>query len=292
MELRHLRYFAAIAKHLSFTRAAKELRVAQPALSRQLRQLEDELGVKLLERNQRSVALTIAGQAFLDEAQKVLRQSDEAVRVAKTSTHEPSAHLDLGYIWGLFHTITPAALAGLRQKWPDVTVNLFDMNAEEQRAALAAGKIDAGFIGFEQDTEGSGLARHRIGKSEFMLVLPDDHPLVAHDCVSLADLSRELFIAVSERTYPSAASCASDICLEGGFRPRILQAAERGYTVLALVAARCGVALLPASLAAMPHTGVEFRPLVQRPARELYIAWHRDRSSPLLEALLAELPRG
>lgn len=289
MELRHLRYFAAVANHLSFTRAARELRVAQPALSRQIRQLEDEVGVRLLERNQRSVALTQAGRAFLDEARKLLRQSDEAIRVAKNSASVPSGHLDVGYVWGLFHTLAPTALARLRQKYGEVSLNLFDMNAQEQRAALASGKIDAGFIGFEQDAHGTGFANRRIGSIEFMLVLPDDHSMASAPAVSLEALASEFFIAVSETTYPSAAHCASDICAEAGFRPRVLQAAERGYTVLGLVAARCGVALLPASLSALPHPGVVFRSLVQRPNRGLYMAWRSNHTSPVLECLLAEL---
>jgi DNA-binding transcriptional LysR family regulator len=289
MELRHLRYFAAVAKHLNFTRAAEDLHVAQPALSRQIRQLEDEMGVRLFERNQRTVTLTQAGRAFLQEAHKVLRQSEEAVRVARSSEQNAAVHLNLGYIWGLFHTITPAALSGLRQKCPNVSVNLFDMNAHEQRAALVSGTLDAGFIGFEKDAEDEHLARRRIAKCEFMLVLPSDHALAHRDVISLSKLSHEFFISVSEATYPSTARCASDICEEAGFRPRILQAAERGYTILALVAARCGVALLPASLAAMPHTGVVFRSIVPSPSRDLYVAWHKEKASPLLESLLTEL---
>lgn len=289
MELRHLRYFAAVANHLSFTRAARELRIAQPALSRQVRQLEDEVGVRLLERTQRSVALTQAGRAFLEQAHKLLRQSDEAVRIAKSSAATPSGHLDVGYVWGLFHTLAPTALARLRQRYAEVSLNLFDMNAQEQRAALLSSKIDAGFIGFEADADSNGLAKRCIGHIEFMLVLPDDHPMAHAPRLSLESLASEFFIAVSETTYPSAAHCASDICADAGFRPRILQAAERGYTVLGLVAARCGVALLPASLADMPHPGVVFRSLLQKPTRGLYMAWRSDRTSPLLETLLADL---
>jgi DNA-binding transcriptional LysR family regulator len=288
MELRHLRYFVAVAKNLSFTRAAADLRVAQPALSRQIRQLEDELGVRLLDRDRRSVSLTDAGRVFVDEAEKILRQSDDAVRAAKASRTTAAGHMNLGYVWGLFHTIAPAALAGLRLRQPGATVNLFDMTAAEQRRALADGAIDAGFIGFAEDARGKGLSGRKIGESELMLVLPADHPAARRNNVELKSLEQELFIAISETTYPSAAHCLDEACADAGFRPRTLQAAERGYTVLGLVAARCGVALLPESLRAMPHAGVVFRHLVQRPKRDLYVAWNRGRASPLLDGLLAQ----
>src|SRR5438876_130356 len=114
MELRHLRYFAAVAEKLSFTKAAQKLRVAQPALSRQIRQLEEELGVKLLERNRRQVALTEPGTAFLAEARAILQQSEQAVRLAQATSQSSRGVLTLGYVWGLFHSFVPALLAEFR----------------------------------------------------------------------------------------------------------------------------------------------------------------------------------
>src|SRR5512146_2362069 len=111
MELRHLRYFVAVADELNFTRAAQRLRVAQPALSRQIRQLEEELGVQLLERNQRRVGLTQAGRAFLEEAKGLLQQSEAAIRRAKTAGESGRGELRLAYVWGLFHSLVPALLA-------------------------------------------------------------------------------------------------------------------------------------------------------------------------------------
>src|SRR3954467_8205862 len=116
MELRHLRYFAAVADELNFTKAASKLHVAQPALSRQIRQLEAELGVKLLERNRRGVQLTAAGTAFWAEASALLKQSEQAVRVARQTDRAAGAQLNLGYIWSLFHSLVPPVLEQFRRQ--------------------------------------------------------------------------------------------------------------------------------------------------------------------------------
>src|SRR6185503_16126900 len=129
MELRHLRYFVALAQELNFTKAARKLRVAQPALSRQIRQLEDEVGVTLLERNQRGARLTGAGRAFLTEASSILEQSEQAVRVAQNSGTSGRGLLNVGYVWGLFHSLAPATVARFRAQFPNIAVNLFDLTA-------------------------------------------------------------------------------------------------------------------------------------------------------------------
>ncbi len=126
MELRHLRYFVAVAQELNFTKAARKLRVAQPALSRQIRQLEDEVGVALLERNRRGTRLTEAGRAFLAEAGSILDRSEQAVRVAQNPGTSGRGLLNVGYVWGLFHSLAPATVARFRARFPDVAVNLFE----------------------------------------------------------------------------------------------------------------------------------------------------------------------
>src|SRR5215475_9698544 len=143
MELRHLRYFTAVAGELNFTRAAQKLHVAQPALSRQIRQLEDELGVKLLERNHHGVRLTETGKAFWLEAAALLKQSEQAVRVARGTNQPTGGHLNLGYIWGLFHSVVPEVLERFRRISPETAVHLFDLSPQQQREALTDGRLDA-----------------------------------------------------------------------------------------------------------------------------------------------------
>ena len=287
MELRQLRYFVAVARELHFTKAAEKLHLAQPALSRQIHQLEDELGVRLFERNSRATRLTDAGAVFFAEAQALLAQSDQAIRVAQATEKSGRAHLNVGYVWGLFHSLVPRALARFRQALPHVSVHLFDMTATQQAEALTAGHLDVGFIGFTDEPDGAALAKRRVGACKFVAVLPNLHPLAAKQKISLAALAEDFFIVISKDNYPGAARFVAEACERAGFRPRILQTAERGHTILSLVAGNCGVALLPAPLEALPHPGVVFRPLTKSPKADLFLAWVATRRSRLIDALVA-----
>ena len=287
MELRHLRYFVAVASELNFTRAAQKLRVAQPALSRQIRQLEDELGVRLLERNHHAVRLTDAGKAFRTEAAALLKQSEQAVRVARQSNEPGAAQLNIGYIWGLFHSIVPEIVARYRERAPQTAVNLFDLSPQQQTAALKDGRLDAGFIGFEPDT--AGFQRRKVGSCRFVAVLPKNHAAGRKSTVRLASLADEFFLGISDETYPTASRYVTQACEQAGFRPRFVQMVERGYSILGLVAAKCGVALVPESLKAMPHPGVVFRPVTDPLTADLYLAWRSDEVAVWLAGFLEVL---
>lgn len=287
MEFRQLRYFATVARELNFTRAAEKLRVAQPALSRQIRQLEDELGVRLFERDKRSVRLTGSGEAFLGEADAILKQSERAMLLARSN----KGALRLGYVWGLFHTIAPETIQRLRQRLPDLAVNLFDLSAAQQSRALATGKLDAGFIGFAFEADSARLAKRIVGKTEFVAALPDNHPLVRQRKLDLRRLEREVFLTISDEHFPGASRIISDACAAAGFKARTLQTPERGHTILGLVAAGCGLALLPETLSALPHAGVSFRRLTQEVSADLFLAWRAELDPEILDALLAAASR-
>jgi len=290
VELRHLRYFVAVADGLNFTKAAQHLRVAQPALSRQIQQLEEEVGVRLFERNRRSVSLTEPGKAFLKEARSILEQSAEAIRAAQEQGRVIRGKLALGYVWGLFHSQVPMLLARFRQEYPDVTVDLLDLTATQQATALQEGRLDAGFIGFAHEADLASLAKRQVGSSSFVVALRATHPAARKKQVPLKALSQELFIAISSDSYPGAWKHVTEACERAGFRPRTLQAGERGFTILGLVASDCGVAILPESLRALPHPGIIFRPLVDPPKGDLFIAWNPNRPSTLRDAFLKGLP--
>ena len=286
MELRHLRYFVAVAAGLNFTKAAQKLRVAQPALSRQVRQLEDELGVRLLERSSRGVQLTEAGKAFLTEAGALLEQSEKAIRVAQQSGKPEASHLNLGYIWGLFHSVAPQVLARFRLRCPTTTVHLFDLSAPQQAEALNQGRLDAGLIGFADEAEAAGLEKLKVGACAFLAALPASHPAARKSRVSLPSLADDFFLGISELTYPGASRHVMEACAQAGFRPKILQMVERGYSILGLVASSCGVALLPESLKSLPHLGVVFRPLTAPPVADLFVAWRKAKPSAELAEFL------
>jgi DNA-binding transcriptional LysR family regulator len=288
VELRHLRYFVGVAEALNFTRAAEKLRVAQPSLSRQIRQLEEEIGVSLLERDRRKVGLTDAGRAFLEEARGILERGEEAIRAARHANGAPAV-LNLGYVWGLFHSVIPVVVGNFRRAAPEVAVHLFDYTAMQQAEALTNGRLDVGFIGFAQEADAAGLARRKIGECVFMLALAREHPAARRRVIDLRSLARERFFAISDQTYPGAATIVASVCRKAGFRPRIVQAAERGHTLLALVAGNCGMALVPESLSALPHAGVVFRPLRQPPRGDVFVAWNTARRSVTRERFMGTL---
>jgi DNA-binding transcriptional LysR family regulator len=286
MELRQLRYFVAVAEELNFTKAAQKLRVAQPALSRQIRQLEEEMGVELFERGRTGARLTKGGRAFLPEARAVLNQTAKAVRAAQTSSEAEALTLNVGYAWGLFHSLVPTAISRFHDGHRDVAINLFDMTAPQQSAALLEGRLDAGFIGFARDADAPGLARRQIGPCTFLLALPSAHWAARKRTVDLCTLAKEFFCVISDQNFPGCAACALEACAEAGFRPRVLQTAARGNTMLGLVSGNRAVGLVPAPLADLPHPGVIFKPLSRPYQSELYVVWDGHRTAPVRDAFL------
>lgn len=289
MELRHLRYFAAVAEELNFTRAAQRLRVAQPALSRQIRQLEDELGVTLPDRGRRGVQLTKPSRAFLAEAQALLRQSEEAIRVARKTDGAERSQLNLGYIWGLFHSLAPPVLERFRGRFPATAIHLFDLAPMEQARAIVEGRLDAGFIGFAHEANCAGLSKRKVGSCEFVAALPKTHRAASQQAVQLSSLAGDFFLGISAETFPGASRDVAEACARAGFRPKILQMVERGHAILGLVAGNCGVALLPESLKALPHPGIIFRSLADPPVADLYLAWRAKSTPPVVKEFLASL---
>jgi DNA-binding transcriptional LysR family regulator len=287
MELRQLRYFATVARELNFTRAAAKLHVAQPALSRQVKQLEEELGVSLLARNKRGVELTPHGISFLPEAEQILQQSERALERARGNG---SGSLNVGYVWGLFHSTVPKILRRFRTLEPNIAVHLFDISAAEQGKALAHGRLDAGFIGLAFEAEEAGLAKQRVGATQFVLALPKRHPCARHRAVGLKALEGEVFLLISEEHFPGAARVMREACSSAGFKPRTLEV-ERGHTILGMVGAGCGVALLPEALRALPHSNIVFRPLAKPIAADLFLAWRPGFDGAARRSLLASVER-
>ena len=168
--------------------------------------------------------------------------------------------------------MTPV-LERFRRHFPKTAVLLFDLTALAQARALLEDQIDAGFIGFAHEVNSAGLSKRKVGACTFVAALPKNHPAARKPMVQLASLADDFFLGISTETFPGASRHVTDACARAGFRPRILQMVERGYTILGLVAGNCGVALLPESLQALPHPGIIFRPLADPPVADLFLAW-------------------
>src|SRR5689334_19886393 len=212
MELRHLRYFVATGEVLNFTRAAERLHLSQPSLTRQIKDLENELGVQLLDRTKQRVTLTAEGRSFLADAKRVLSLSTEIVEAVRRRSREQTAVLNLGYVANLFYDRLPATLAAFQCAFPRVAVNLFDMNCGNQIRALHDGKLDLGFVGQRETVREAGLQYRSVAAYKTVAALPKQTDLVAKPVIKLKELAPMFFIAISENSYPGYRRWLTETC--------------------------------------------------------------------------------
>ena len=283
MELRHLRYFVAVAEDLSFTKAAQKLRLAQPSLTRQVRNLEDEIGVRLLDRANNRVALTEEGRRFLFDSNKILAMCAESVAAVQRMNRGESTQLNIGYVANIHYGLLPATLGAFRKLCPRVALNLFDMSSAEQFEALDGRRIDLGFVGLRPARPGGDLLSACVAHDAMFVALPALHPLANKPKVKLTDLAMQFFIGMSARTHPGAREWLLDVCQGAGFSGKILQEADGEPTAIKFVADGLGVAFIPEQVTGMPHEGVTFRPLSPPLLRESTIAWRADNPSKPLK---------
>jgi DNA-binding transcriptional LysR family regulator len=287
MELRHLRYFVAVAEELHFGRAAARVRIAQPPLSQQIRQLERELGVVLFTRTKRRVELTPAGGAFLEEARRVLAQAERAMRTAQRADRGEIGHLAIGYVPSADLDILPRVLRVWGARFPHVEIELHALLPAAQIEALRNGRIQVGFVRLPVD-EG-GLVVESIQREPLLAALPQRHRLARTARVRLADLAAETMILFPRHVAPGYYDLFISACRRAGFTPRTLHPGSM-QTNLALVSAGLGVTLMPASIRSLRRAGVVYRALAPPvPHVELAVAYRRDERSAVLPAFLQVL---
>ncbi len=279
MELRHLRYFVAVAEELSFTKAAQKLRLAQPSLTRQVRNLEDEIGVRLLDRTNNRVALTNEGRLFLFDSKKLLALSAASVAAVQRLKHTGSAQLNIGYVANVHYGLLPATLGAFRKLCPQVALNLFDMCSGEQFEALHSHKIDLGFVGLGPANAIPGFHTACVSQDTMFVALPVEHPLTTRKKIRLADLAGQFFIGMAPRTHPGARDWLLELCRKAGFSAKILQEADDEPTAMRFVADGLGVTLVPGQVTNLSHDGVAFRQLSPALHRASTIAWRADNPS-------------
>lgn len=295
MELRHLRYFVAVADELNFTRAAQKLRVAQPSLTRQIHNLEDELGVRLLDRRKGRVSLTEEGRSFLLDARRLVALSLESVQAVQRFSRGESGQLNLGYLFKFNFELLPATLAAFYQACPTIAVNLFDMSPAEQLRALEARKIDLGFVGLRPRDASQTMAAltwECVARHNVVVVLPARHPLAKKRTILMRELKAFFFVALSEQTHPGSHDWLCGLCEEAGFTPRILQDVELEAGIMTFVAEGLGVTLAREQIKNLPHPGVVFRPLALAAKADYWIAWHSANRSKALAQYIEIVKRG
>jgi len=288
MELRHLRYFVAVAETASLTLAAKtKLHTSQPSLSRQIRDLEEEVGVQLLTRRARGIELTAAGQAFLDHARAVLSQADAAGEAARRVAHPTKPCFTMGFLTGHELTWMPEALRILRDELPNIDVMISSQYSPLLAEGLSKGKIDAAFLRREKGLP--DLAFQLLVKEPLMVVLPSDHRLAALKSIDAKDLAGEIFVTVS-KTAPVLRLVIDRYFKRSGIDITPAHEADHLAMGMALIASTGGVGLLPAYAQNFLPSSVTSRPLKgDAPTVDLVLGYKKSNQSPALKLLLSSL---
>jgi DNA-binding transcriptional LysR family regulator len=286
MELRHLRYFVAVAEEMHFGRAAQRLHIVQPALSKQISALERELGVRLFSRTKRTVAFTPAGAAFYNEARDVLRRVERASELTKLTAAGALGTLEIGFVSPVIWSVLQPILRRQREAFPGLHLHLHELHTIPQLRLLREGRLSAGFVrapGPDEVLEFKPVCHEAI-----VVALPEDHRLAHEERVDLAELAHERFILVSRSTAPAFFDDCVNLCLSYGFSPAVVEEGNTPAALYGMVAAGLGVSLGPESAGRVPWRGVTFK----RPTRdpvvvEFSVAYRRGDTSPTLAGFLA-----
>jgi DNA-binding transcriptional LysR family regulator len=281
MELRHIRYFVAVAEELHFGRAADRLHISQPPLSQQIQNLERELGVELLKRTKHSVQMTEAGRVFLEEARHVLGDAAHAMEAAKRAGRTDSGRLSVGFGPSPEGGLLKRVLAVFLGRYSDVHLELHSLYTQEQVDALTRREIQVAFPLLPIPHR--GLIVEPITIEPLVVALPSGHPLAELDPLPLARLKEESFIFFTRAVAPSYYDLVIAACRKAGFAPRVTHEESHVYPVLALVAARLGVAVLPEPASTSRKEGVVYRAIAPpTPTVEMGLAYRRDDPSKIL----------
>lgn len=291
MELRHLRYFIAVAEELNFTRAATRLHIGQPPLSMQIRDLEEEIGVRLFERGPRRVALSTAGERFLLHARRILDGVEEAVAEARRAARGELGELRVGFTSSLpFTDLLPDALNAYRRRFPQVRLQLREMFTPEQFQSLVRGELDVGFVRLQAGTPPAGIVLREVARNPLRLVVNAAHRLAGAAQVRLAELAGEDFISFPADVGTDLPGVLRALCRQAGFEPRIVQTAREATTQIGLVAAGLGVAVLPAPLESVRIARVRYLALAEPEAQfRLALAIREGEPVPTLGGFLEVL---
>ena len=283
-ELRLLRYFVAVAEELHFGRAATRLHIAQPSLSRAVRELERELGAELLTRTKRSVRLTEAGRALLQEAPRALEEVERACELARGAARGEAGQLRLGFLPSANVALLPALVRESRKASPHLLLRLHELFDDPQLAALSARRLDLGILRAPRPDD--ELVFEPLLREHLSLAVARDHRLASRRRVSYGDLRHEDLITWPRSMAAQTYDGVIEACRTAGFSPHVIQEADSSQTIIGLVAAGVGVAVLASSYGARSGEDVVFVPITGSQST-LYLAWRSDDASTARDNLIA-----
>lgn len=288
IELRHLRYFLAVAEELHFGRAAKRLHISQPPLSQNIRHIEEGMGTKLFERNSKQVRLTPAGQALLPLARGILGQTQEAVHLVRDAGRGLMGRLRVGFVGGTLYRGLPELLADFRVRHPVARLTLRELNSQEQLVELAHGRLDLGFVHTTQLP--GGLSHLLYAQEPFLCCLHKDHPLARKRRIDLRWLEEQTFVMFSREASPDYFERIMAMCTDAGFHPMVTHEVRQWHTVVSLVSHGLGIAFVPRSIGNAAAPNVVFRPLLASEVHsKTFCVWASGDQSAELASMLKQV---
>lgn len=283
---RQLRSFIAVAEELHFGRAAKRVNLSQPALSLQISAIEEELQVKLFERNRRKTVLTQAGQIFLQEARDVVQRTEQAITTVRRAALGQVGTLSIGFISTAAAIITPPLIKRFRELYTHVELDLRNVLTRDQLTQLQDRKLDVGFLRLPLQTPPE-IRTRVVHREPFVLLLPANHPLADQKDLKLSDCGQSDFVMYSRKMAPGFHDVIMNMLHRNGLTPHVVQEAAEMYTLISLVAAGLGIAIAPASIALHHTENVIVRELPDEAARsEIAIAWNLNHVSMTTQLFL------
>ena len=283
MELRHIRYFLAVAEERHFTRAAAKMGIGQPPLSQQIKDLEAEIGTPLFHRAPHGAELTAAGEAFLESAMEMPALAERATKAAQRAARGETGSLRVGYTASsAFNVVVPTAIRAFRRAYAGVELTLEEANTTRLVTGLRDGSFDVVFL--RPDAAGSEAFQLRLLSEEPMVVaLPVSHPVAPQHEVDLSTLKDDPFLLFPRSIGPTLYDGIMGACREAGFEPKIGQLAPQISSIINLVAAELGVSIVPASMCQLQVSGVTYRAIAGRaPTARLALAYRRGETSPVV----------
>jgi DNA-binding transcriptional LysR family regulator len=285
MELRHLRYFVALAEELHFGKAAARMHITQPPLSRQIKELEKELEVTLFARNNKMVRLTEPGRIFLEHARQLQELLDHTIKITRRAHRGEFGRLAIGYLGGAAFHLLPNVLRHFRENHPDVELILHGMITSEQLEALLKGSIDVGIMRptFSLDEYRSEL----ILREPFVVALPMKHTLARRRDIHIRSLAQEKFVMLPPTPGGGLYRQILELCLQAKFEPKVVQVATETRSVVGLVGAGIGISIVPSSVQRMAISNVVYRRLRGvRSYAEMVMVWRKDGETPVVSQFL------
>ena len=290
MDMRHLRCFVAVAEELHFGRAAERLHLSQPPVSLAIKELEEELGVRLLERTSRRISITRAGEDALRDARAVLTAADTMRKRAREAAQGLMGSLSLGFISLPAYSFLPTTLRAFTEDYQRVRVSLQEGTTDQILHDVESGSLDVGLV-FRTPDLPAALNSKLVQVEPLIIALPESHPMAGSSRIALEKLSQERFLGFERHQGPLMFDAIVATCMRHGFSPNLFPARQM-HTIVSLVSGGIGVALVPGSVQALHREGVVYRSMKgEKTLVETVAVWRRTDDSPLVKALLACLPK-